>query len=115
MGHKFRNKLGYDLEIGHAYLVRMVTREPIKESANIVMFYLGEAEGFPMFTPILDDNPTDNEATLDYELFNQAHMKGNVTVIGRFQLVDCNPDEIKKGKNENYVAPALDGGGPTKH
>lgn len=106
MAVKFRNKLPYDLEVGHAYLVRMATTEPIKESANTVMFYIGEYGGYPAFTPILDDDPMENEATLDYMLFKDVNAEGVVAVIGRFELVDCNPDDITRGKKQP-IAPEL--------
>lgn len=115
MAHIFRNKLGYDLQIGHAYLIRLTSTVPVKESANVVMFYLGMSEsGHPSFTPILDDNPMENEATIDAEIFDHPTSKGVVAVIGRFELVDCNPDEITKGKKQS-VAPEIGEGKHRKH
>lgn len=112
MPHKFKNKLDGDLMVGHAYLIRLVSTKPVKESANVVMFYLGEINGHPSFTPILDDNPAQgHEATLGAEIYTSEDCSGSVTVIGRFALRDCNPVDLSKGgakKRSQRVLPAQD-------
>lgn len=108
MAHKFHNKLGYPLEIGHAYLVRLISTKPVKEKANVVMFYLGEIEGHPAFTPILDDEPVaGHEAVLDHTIFTSKDSVGSVNVIGRFVLKDCDPGNLGKSK-EQKVKPSTD-------
>lgn len=111
MAHKFRNKLEYDLEVGHAYLITVNSTKPIIEAANMVMFYIGEVNGHPAFTPVLDVDPTEGqEAVLDHTLFNDPSADGVVAVIGRFMLVDCNPDNLRKSRNA--VKPVM---GETRH
>jgi len=112
MAHKFKNKLNGDLQVGHAYLIRLISTKPVKESANLVAFYLGEQEGYPAFTPILDDTPAEgHEATLGHEIYTSEDCSGSVTVVGRFVLQDCDPANLTKGgakKRTQKVLPKSD-------
>lgn len=108
MAHKFRNKLDYPLEVGHAYLIRLISKSPVSEAANVVMFYLGDQNGHPTFTPILDDDPEyGHEATLGHEIYESDSCEGSVTVIGRFALRDCDPGNLGKSTKQK-VKPAAD-------